>query len=100
MIAEAGRVKQYGQLLQKGLVGVEAKTGTFLWRYAKPISPYGANIPSPLVSNNFIYVGSAGAGGGLIKLTAKAGSIEPEQVYFETKLPTAKIGRASCRERV
>ena len=89
MIAEAGGVKQYVQLLQKGLVGVEAKTGKFLWRYAKPISPYGANIPSPLVSDNFIYVGSAGAGGGLIKLTAKAGTIEPEQVYFEPKLPTA-----------
>jgi len=89
MIAEAGGVKQYIQLLQKGLVGVEAKTGKFLWRYAKPVSPYGANIPSPLVSDTFIYMGSAGAGGGLIKLTAKAGSIEPEQVYFETKLPTA-----------
>src|SRR6266705_6802968 len=76
MIAEAGGVKQYVQLLQKGLVGVEAKTGKFLWRYAKPISPYGANIPSPLVSDTFIYMGSAGAGGGLIKLTAKAGSIE------------------------
>src|SRR5438093_7558631 len=33
IIVEAGGVKQYVQLLQKGLVSVEARTGRFLWRY-------------------------------------------------------------------
>ena len=89
IILQAGGVKQYVQLLQKGLVGVEAKTGKFLWRYGKPVSKYGANIPTPLASDGFIYVGSAGTGGGLIKLNLKEGAVEPEQVYFETKLPTA-----------
>jgi outer membrane protein assembly factor BamB len=90
---EAGGVKQYVQLLQKGLVGVEAKTGKFLWRYGKPVSKYGANIPTPLASDGYIYVGSAGTGGGAVKLKAAGGRIEPEQVYFESKLPTA-IGGA------
>src|SRR5947207_136309 len=89
IVTEAGGVKQYVQLLQKGLVGVEAKSGKFLWRYAKPTSRYGANIPTPLASDGLIYVGSAGTGGGAVKLKAKDGGIEAEPVYFELKLPTA-----------
>src|SRR5262249_37992220 len=45
IVVEVGGVKQYVQLVEKGLVGVEAKTGKFLWRYKKPVSRYGANIP-------------------------------------------------------
>jgi outer membrane protein assembly factor BamB len=89
IMVEAGGVKQYVQLLEKGLVGVDAKTGKFLWRYSKPISRYGANIPTPLASDGYIYVGSAGTGGGAVKLKVKEGSVEPEQAYFEPKLPTA-----------
>jgi outer membrane protein assembly factor BamB len=87
VVANAAGVKQYVQLLQKGLVGVEARTGKFLWRYAKPVSKYGANIPTPLVSDDYVYVGSAGTGGGLVKI--KDGNDESEQLYFESKLPTA-----------
>ena len=90
---ESGGVKQYVQLLQKGLVGVEAKTGKFLWRYGKPISRYGANIPTPVTSDGYIYCASAGTGGGAVKLKVNGGAVEPEQVYFEPKLPTA-IGGA------
>ncbi len=68
---------------------MDAKTGKFLWRYGKPVSKYGANIPTPLASDGFIYAGSAGTGGGSIKLKANNGAVEAEQVYFETKLPTA-----------
>jgi len=88
ILVENGGVKQYVQLLQKGLVGIEARTGKFLWRYPKPVSRYGANIPTPLASDGYIYCASAGTGGGLIKLKPKAGGFEPEQVYFELKLPT------------
>jgi len=93
VVTEAGGTKHYVQLLQKGLVGVEAKTGKFLWRYARPVSKYGANIPSPLVADGSAYVGSAGTGGGLVVLRTKDGKIEPEEKYFEAKLPTA-IGGA------
>ena len=93
IIVEAGGVKQYVQLLQKGLVGVEAKSGKPLWRYAKPVSRYGANIPTPVASDGLIYVGSAGTGGGAVKLKAKDNRIEAEELYFEAKFPTA-IGGA------
>jgi outer membrane protein assembly factor BamB len=93
IVVETGTGKEYVQLLQKGLVGVEPKTGKFLWRYPKPISRYGANIPTPLASDGYIYAASAGTGGGLVKLKAAEAGVEPEQVYFESKLPTA-IGGA------
>jgi outer membrane protein assembly factor BamB len=89
IIVEVGGMKQYVQLLQKGLVGVRADTGKLLWRYDKLISQFDANIPTPLASDGFVYAASAGTGGGLVKLKAKDGGIEAEEVYFESKLPTA-----------
>jgi len=93
IVVESAGVKQYVQLLQKGLVGVEAKTGKFLWRYGKPVSRHGANIPTPLASDGYIYCAAAGTGGGAVKLKVKGYGVEPEQIYFEPKLPTA-IGGA------
>jgi outer membrane protein assembly factor BamB len=93
IIVEAGGEKQYVQLVEKGLVGVEAKTGKVLWHYEKLVSPYAANIPTPVAHDNMVYSGVAGKGGGLVKLKAEGGKIEPEEVYFSPKLPTA-IGGA------
>jgi len=88
IVVQSGGVKQYVQLLQKGLVGVEAKTGKFLWRYEKPISRFNANIPTPLASGDAIYAASAGTGGGLVKLKSDSSRLQPEQVYFQPNLPT------------
>jgi outer membrane protein assembly factor BamB len=93
IVVNAAGKKQYVQLLQKGLVGIEAATGKFLWRYAKPISRFNANIPTPLASGDLIYTASAGTGAGLVKLKPKDGGVEAEEVYFESKLPAA-IGGA------
>lgn len=94
IVAEVAGVRQYVQLLQKGLVGVDAQTGKLLWRYAKPISRFDANIPTPVAANGYVYVASAGTGGGAVRLT-KSGESEfkPEEIYFAAKLPTA-IGGA------
>jgi outer membrane protein assembly factor BamB len=93
VVVEAGGVRQYVQLLQKGLVGVDAKTGKLLWRFAKPISRFDANIPTPVAADGYVYTASAGTGGGAVKLTSKGGEVEAEQVYFDAKNPTA-IGGA------
>ena len=89
IVVEAAGVKQYVQLLQKGLIGVDAKSGKLLWRYGKAISRYGANIPTPLASGDLIYVGSAGTGGGAVKLLPKDGGVAAQEIYFESKLPTS-----------
>lgn len=93
VVVEAGGVRQYVQLLQKGLVGVDARTGRLLWRFGKAVSKYGANIPSPVAAGDIIYCGSAGTGGGAVKLTTGDGGVTAETLYFEAKLPTA-IGGA------
>jgi outer membrane protein assembly factor BamB len=94
IVVEIGGVRQYVQLLQKGLVGIDATTGKLLWRYGKPISPFNANIPTPVASEGYIYVASAGTGGGAVKLKKDGGGVfEPEEVYFGQKFPTA-IGGA------
>jgi len=88
VIGEIGGVKQYVQMLQGGLVGVEAGTGKFLWRYKKTVSQFRANIPTPVMKDNLIYSAGAGTGGGLIKAPVGAGA-DPEQIYFSPKLPSA-----------
>ena len=93
VIAEAGGVKQYVQFLQKGLVGLDAKTGKLLWTYAHTAKGSPANIPTPVVQNNFIYSGTGKGGGALIELKPKDGGFEAAEVYFSPKLPTA-IGGA------
>ena len=89
IIVEAGGVKQYVQFVEKGLVGVEAKTGRFLWRYDKTAQTSPANIPTPVALGNAVYSGTGRGGGGLVKLVAADGKFTAEEVYFNAKLPTS-----------
>jgi outer membrane protein assembly factor BamB len=93
MKLEAAGAKQYVQMLQQGLVGVDAKTGKLLWRYGKTVSQYRANIPTPVVRDDLVFSAGAGTGAGLVRVVPRDGAIALEQVYFSSKLPTA-IGGA------
>src|SRR5262249_4102052 len=90
---KSGGVRQDVQMLEKGLVGLDAKTGKVLWRANKTVSKYGATIPTPVVYDSEVYSAGSGSGGGLVRLKAGDGKVEAEQVYFSAKLPTA-IGGA------
>jgi outer membrane protein assembly factor BamB len=89
LVAEVKGAKQYVQVLQNGLVGVDAKTGKFLWRYKNTVSQYKANIPTPVVKGDLVYSAGAGTGGGLIRMKQGTEGTEPEEVYFSPKLPAA-----------
>jgi outer membrane protein assembly factor BamB len=93
IVVDAAGKKQYVQLLANGLVGVDAKTGKLLWRFAKAKSKYGANIPTPVADKGMIYCASAGTGGGAVNIVAKDGGLQAEEAYFNIKLPQA-IGGA------
>ena len=97
MIVEVGGLKQYVEFLSKGLVGVEAKTGKLLWRYEKTAQNSPANIPTPLVQDQFVYSAAGRSGGGLVQLKAAGSTVEADEVYFTPKLPTA-IGGAVVLE--
>ena len=89
---EVGGVKQYIQMLQKGLAGVEAKTGKLLWRYNRTAKGCPAVIPTPVADGDFIYSAGAMAGGGGTRMKGDGGAFEAEQVYFSPKLPTSVGG--------
>lgn len=91
VVHAAGR-KQYVQLLKKGLVGVDAKTGQFLWRYADAAKG-PAQYFTPIAKDDYVYGGALGIGGGLVRLKPDGNGVTAEQVYFTRGLPNG-IGGA------
>jgi outer membrane protein assembly factor BamB len=82
VVTEAGGVRQYIQLTNKGLIGVAAKDGRFLWGYNK-IANNVANIPTPIVFGNFVFCSTAyNTGSALLELTAANDGIEAKEIYF------------------
>jgi outer membrane protein assembly factor BamB len=93
IVAPIGGVKQYVQFLGNGLVGVDARTGKFLWRYDKTADTrMGSQIATPVFNGSLIYAGSNMVGAGLAKLEATGGTFEAKQVYFGKKLPAGTSG--------
>jgi len=87
IVVNAGDVKQYVQFLGKGLVGIEAKTGNFLWRYDRTAKGSAANIPTPVAHDALVYSAAGRTGGGLVKLSVEGGEVAAAEVYFDAKLP-------------
>ena len=81
VVTEIGGVRQYVQVLQKGVVGVQADDGTFLWRNDRS-SAATANCSSPVVFGNYVFsAASYGAGGALLRLTSVNQTTTAELVY-------------------
>jgi outer membrane protein assembly factor BamB len=82
--------EQYVQFLGKGLVGVDAETGKFLWRYDRTAKGSPANMFTPVAADGHVYSGAPRSGGALVKVaSATEGKYDAQQVYFDIKLPTA-----------
>lgn len=92
IVVQAGGRKQYVQLLSKGIVGVDAKTGQFLWRYAEAAKG-PAQYFTPVARGEYVYGGALGIGGGLVRLKQEGNGVAAEQVYFIRGLPNG-IGGA------
>ena len=90
---ETGGVKQYVQFLRKGVVGVDAKTGKFLWRYDRTAAQ-GASMFTPVAVGNKVFTSSGrGTGGALVELTVDGGTAKAKELYFDKAL-SASIGGA------
>ncbi len=92
MVVQAGGRKQYVQFLSKGIVGVDAKTGEFLWRY-KEVAKGMAQMVTPVARGEYVYGGAHEVGGGLVRLKPDGGGVVAEQIYFARGLPNS-IGGA------
>jgi len=86
IVVEGGGRKQYVQFLSQGIVGVDAKTGAFLWRY-KEVVKGPAQAFTPVARDGYVYGGALSVGGGLVRLKPEGNGIAAEQVYFARGLP-------------
>jgi outer membrane protein assembly factor BamB len=82
VIGNGGGVRQYVQLMGRGVVGVAAKDGKFLWGYNR-VANRTANIPTPLVHEDYVFCSSGyQAGAVLLKLEAVGSGVQADEVYF------------------
>ncbi|MBE3068998.1 MAG: PQQ-binding-like beta-propeller repeat protein [Planctomycetes bacterium] len=83
VVAEAAGIRQYVQLMGRGLVGVAADDGRFLWGYNR-IANASANIPTPIVRGEYVFCSTAySTGSVLVRLVAAGdGGVKAEEVYF------------------
>lgn len=82
VISQGAGVKQYVQLLGRGVVGVSADDGKFLWGYNKVANDV-ANIPTPVVQGDFVFASTGyQTGAALLKLVKSATGVDAQEVYF------------------
>jgi outer membrane protein assembly factor BamB len=84
VISNAAGVKQYVQLLGRGLVGVRAEDGKVLWGYNR-IANDVANISTPVVLGNWVFASTGyQTGSAFLELTkeARGDGLHVNEVYF------------------
>jgi len=81
VISTAAGVRQYVQLVGRGLIGVRASDGDFLWGY-NTLANQTANIPTPIVHGDLVFAANGyNAGSVLLKLNQQDGGVSAEPVY-------------------
>lgn len=86
VIDTIGGVKQYVQLYNGGVVGVDT-AGKLLWHY-KRHAGNTANVPTPIVMGDLIFssIGYDGRGAALLKIKVDGKEFSAEEVYYEPEL--------------
>jgi outer membrane protein assembly factor BamB len=82
-----GGVRQYIQFLGRGVVGVDAKSGRFLWRFDETSNGV-TNISTPIFHDGAVFSVASKQGAALVKLHVTADKASAEKVYFTPKLQT------------
>lgn len=82
VISEGAGVKQYVQMIGRGVIGVRASDGKFLWGY-NDVANGTANIPTPVITGDYVFCSTGyGTGAALIKLTRDVEDVIAEEIYF------------------
>ncbi len=82
VISNGGGVRQYVQLVGRGVISVAADDGRILWGYNK-VANGTANIPTPIVKDDYVFCSSGyGTGAALLKLSRKGKLVTANEVYF------------------
>lgn len=82
--ADIDGVRQYITIIGQGAIGVAAEDGRFLWGYNR-IANHVANIPSPVVKGNQVFVTTSyKTGSALLELKRSGKGFDVQEVYFLT----------------
>jgi outer membrane protein assembly factor BamB len=82
VISNGAGVKQYVQLLGRGLVGIRAADGKHLWHYNR-VANGVANISTPIVRANWVFASTGyRTGAGLVELSPSGDGVAAREVYF------------------
>jgi outer membrane protein assembly factor BamB len=82
VISNGAGVKQYVQLLGRGVIGVRASDGKFLWNYNR-VANQVANIATPLVSGDFVFASTGyQTGAALLKLAKSGEGVAATEAYW------------------
>ena len=82
VISHGAGVKQYVQLVGRGVIGVRADNGETLWTY-NAIANGTANIPTPIVHGDYVFCSSGyNTGAALLKLTKSGNGVRAHEEYF------------------
>ncbi len=88
VVSNAGRQRQYVQLLGRGVVGVSADDGRFLWNY-NGVANDTANIPTPIVKGDYVFCSTGyGTGSALLQIVRRGNEWEAVEKYF---LPAVEL---------
>ena len=84
VVSQACGIRQYVQMMGRGVVSVAADDGRFLWGYNK-IANDIANITNVLPHEDYVFcTTSYKTGSALLKLTPSGDGIKAEEIYFLT----------------
>lgn len=87
ILADVGGQRQIIQFLSRGVVGVSAQDGQFLWRFNAPACDRGIQCSTPIYHDNHVFAASAYRhGGALGRLTNGPDGMTAEQVYFTRQM--------------
>jgi outer membrane protein assembly factor BamB len=85
VISQVGAIKQYVQLVGRGVIGVRAQDGAFLWGYDK-IANGTANVPTPVVQGDLVFCSSGYGDGGsaLLRMVSQGNQVQTNEVYYRS----------------
>ena len=86
VVSNAAGVRQYVQLIGRGIVSVAASDGKVLWFYNR-VANGTANIPTPLAWDDYVFCSTGyGAGAALLKITKASTAPQAAPVQDEAKI--------------
>jgi len=82
LLADIQGVRQVVQIVGRGVIGIEAATGQYLWGYNR-IACKVANVTTPVVRGNYVFVTTAyNTGSALLEITRQGDRFAADELYF------------------